>query len=150
MKTTVFQMPDELGGKRFGMYAESPIVQDADDTIHGCHYVYNVYVECEGSIISTKYHDSIYNYGEGIRQLDEKALRIVFFCFVTDAALGDMEFSDFCTEMGYDMSDKKAKKVYAACINQLDKFETLFGRIVDDVYTSEWLRKEFAEYKGEK
>ena len=62
----------------------------------------------------------------------EKELLYAFYCFVEDALSGKMDFSEFCSEFGYDTDSRKAEKTWKACKRSTVKFERLYtGDIYD-------------------
>ena len=51
-------------------------------------------------------------------------------CVVEDASAGEMDFTEFCSEFGYDeYEDKQAKKVYKACVKQTQDWLRVFSEI---------------------
>lgn len=51
-----------------------------------------------------------------------------FRCFVDDALSGDMDFSEFCSEFGYDEDSRRAeKKTWKACKRSTAKLERIYS-----------------------
>ena len=64
----------------------------------------------------------------------ESELLNAFYCFVGDAISGKMDFSEFCSEFGYDEDSRKAEKIWNACKRSTVKFDRLYsGDIYDFV-----------------
>jgi len=64
----------------------------------------------------------------------ESELLNAFYCFVEDALSGKMDFSEFCSEFGYDEDSRKAEKTWKACKRSTVKFDRLYsGDIYDFV-----------------
>ena len=55
-----------------------------------------------------------------------------FYCFISDAISGDMSFSEFCSEFGYDEDSRSAEKTWKACKRAADKLKRIYdGDIYD-------------------
>ena len=55
-----------------------------------------------------------------------------FDCFIDDAISGDMSFSEFCGEFGYDEDSRTAEKTWKACKRAYDKLTRIYsGNIYD-------------------
>lgn len=55
-----------------------------------------------------------------------------FYCFVSDAISGDMDFSEFCGEFGYDEDSRTAEKTWKACKRSSEKMKRICdGNIYD-------------------
>ena len=55
-----------------------------------------------------------------------------FYCFVSDALSGEMDFNEFCNEFGYDINHPNRRKIYKACQKSNCKFHRVFDGI--DIY----------------
>ena len=63
----------------------------------------------------------------------EYAVLNAFYCFVSDAVIGDMEFAEFCREFGYDEDSRKAEKTWKACQRATVKLERIYDGDVGDL-----------------
>jgi hypothetical protein len=55
-----------------------------------------------------------------------------FYCFIGDAISGDMTFSEFCGEFGYDEDSRSAERTWKACKRAADKLKRIYdGDIYD-------------------
>lgn len=55
-----------------------------------------------------------------------------FYCFVGDAISGNMDFSEFCREFGYDEDSRTAEKTWKACKRSAGKMKRIYdGDIYD-------------------
>lgn len=62
----------------------------------------------------------------------EKDILYAFYCFVSDAVSGDMEFEEFCGEFGYDTDSRTAEKTWKACKRSTAELERIYeGDIYD-------------------
>lgn len=71
-----------------------------------------------------------FEYWESIQEVEikkEEQLMFAFYCFLSDALAGEMEYYDFCNEYGYDGCEPSSKKVWKACQNSAEKANRLFG-----------------------
>jgi len=58
-----------------------------------------------------------------------------FECFVGDAVAGGMkDFSDFCSEFGYD-EDKEAERIYKACQKATAKLQRIYNGDIHSLYS---------------
>ena len=83
--------------------------------------IYRVYVTYNEKTISFKFGDSIHNTNMGIELDDEAVLNTIcsdYYC-VDD-------FSEFCSEYGYDQDSRKAEKIFKNCQIQSAKLHKLF------------------------
>lgn len=53
-----------------------------------------------------------------------------FYCFLSDAVAGDMDFNEFCNTFGYDIDTPEAENVWNACYEATQKVKSTF----DDLY----------------
>ena len=72
------------------------------------------------------------DYEAGITYLETDGLKYALSCFLEDAASGDLSFSDFCSEMGYDEDSRKAYRIHAACKKALEKVTALGLDVYED------------------
>lgn len=49
-----------------------------------------------------------------------------FYCFVSDAIAGNMDFADFCAEVGYDEDSRRAEKTWKACKRSAAKLNRIY------------------------
>lgn len=63
-----------------------------------------------------------------------------FYCFVSDAISGDMDFEEFCSEFCYDTDSRKAEQTWKACH---ELYKKALKVISEDLY-------DFANELGEK
>jgi hypothetical protein len=55
-----------------------------------------------------------------------------FYCFVSDAISGMMDFEEFCSEFGYDNDSRTAERTWKACIRAMRKLQRIYdGDIYD-------------------
>ena len=83
--------------------------------------IYRVYVTYNGKTISFKFGDSIHNTNMGIELDDESVLNTI----CSDYYCPD-DFSEFCSEYGYDQDSRKAEKTFKNCQIQSAKLHKLF------------------------
>lgn len=57
----------------------------------------------------------------------------VIQCMILDADSGEMPFSDFCSEMGYDEDSRKARAIWETCNEQGAKFRRIVGKLMDEL-----------------
>lgn len=68
-------------------------------------------------------------------------LRDVLYSLVTDAALGDEPFAEFCADLGYDEDSRKAEACWRKCVETRFALRGLLG-----AETLERLREMFQDY----
>lgn len=76
-----------------------------------------------------------YVYNEAVRGLFEDAklsLQTVIHSLLSDSRAGEMSFTDFCSDFGYDTDSRKALAVWEACVETNGKFRALVGREMFD------------------
>lgn len=56
-----------------------------------------------------------------------------FYMFVGDAISGDMDFSEFCNEFGYDVDSMTAYKTWIACKRAAKKLERIYSGDIYDL-----------------
>lgn len=56
-----------------------------------------------------------------------------FYCFISDAISGDMDFSEFCSEFGYDEDSRKAEKTWKSCKRSAEKMARIYGGDIYDL-----------------
>ena len=61
----------------------------------------------------------------------------VLSCLVNDAISGEMSFNDFCSEFGYDMDSRSAKKTWRNCVKMAPKMRDFLGSKFDAVLECE-------------
>ncbi|HSA77207.1 MAG TPA: hypothetical protein VLE02_06665 [Nitrosarchaeum sp.] len=83
--------------------------------------IYHVYVTYNKKTISFKFGDSIHNTQMGIELDNESVLSTI----VSDYYCPD-NFSEFCSEYGYDEDSRKAEKTFRLCKLQSSKLHELF------------------------
>ena len=74
------------------------------------------------------FSDSIYNWKQGINELDTDALTHAFYCVLSDALAGVQheDAVDFIEAFGYE-DLQKGKKVYYACADTAEQLQSKFG-----------------------
>jgi len=71
-------------------------------------------------------------YSQGFRICGDPTAESVLSCLHSDQSCVDMDFDDFCAEMGYDSDSRKAEKIYKAVISQSKKLEQFMGDLLDE------------------
>lgn len=61
----------------------------------------------------------------------------VLSCLVSDARSGEMSFSEFCSEFGYDTDSRRAERTHAACAKFAPRVRRFLGDAFDDVASAE-------------
>lgn len=61
----------------------------------------------------------------------ETQLMNAFYCFLTDATAGKLDYFDFCNEFGYNAYDGNTKRIYSACVRQREKASKI---LTDNIY----------------
>ncbi len=63
----------------------------------------------------------------GQAHTDEPTAAGTLDCLLSDAQGGEMDFSEFCREFGYDKDSRRAEKIHKACQKTTEGIKRLFG-----------------------
>lgn len=109
---------------------EMGVKWQADDNYLHNKYAVRVINTDTFASIKFDFYDSASNYTKGVKILDSQALKDALEAFLSDAMAGDMEYTDFCGEFGYEQDSRRAKKIHKACIKSKEKA----AKISNDFY----------------
>lgn len=82
----------------------------------------------EGRRMSVQYH-------MGSAHKSSPELLGVLGCLFSDASSGDTDFSDFCSEFGYEEDSRKAEKTWKACASMNVRLHKLLGSDYSNIET---------------
>lgn len=77
--------------------------------------------------IGFNFYDSQQNHTNNIQVLSVSELIDTVECFLSDAYFAENNFADFCSELGYEQTDKNAKRVYKLCEQANEKAKIFFN-----------------------
>ena len=77
--------------------------------------------------IGFNFYDSQHNYTNNIQMLSVSELINTVECFLSDAYFAENNFADFCSELGYEQTDKNAKRIYKLCEEANEKSKIFFN-----------------------
>lgn len=72
---------------------------------------------------------------------NKETFAFALYCFIGDAVAGDMIFSDFCSEFGYDEDSQTAFNTYMECQKAFKKLKSIYDGDIYDLSNS--LQEEF-------
>lgn len=95
------------------------------------HYTYNLKVWSDLGTMSVVYHDSIYNFNEGIKKLDKEALIDAMQCIASDISLYlNDEIKDVYEDSAtIKMIERGCKKEYESFKNVVGNDENIWSAI---------------------
>ena len=102
-----------------------------DDSYHN-HF--RITLTTEAGRIAQDYYGSAHDYEHGKKTLTDDDLKGALRCIVDDALYGQMDFEEFCGELGYDEDSRNAEKIHKACIKTSEELQSI-GIGGDDLYT---------------
>jgi hypothetical protein len=95
------------------------------------HNKFKLSVSTAAGRTSFTFYGSMFDYQNGVTELDAAALRSALQCFFSDASSASGSFTDFCSEIGYNEDSRAAYKIYTACRKSAAKVARLTST---DVY----------------
>lgn len=106
-------MTKEVDGRKIKVSAEYIGDKAANWTVNGQQNYHNnkVTIRCGGRSLSFDFWGSIMN----PECRSDSDLRHAAYCAVSDARMGEMEFEDFCKELGLSVDSLQAHNSWKAC-----------------------------------
>ena len=74
-----------------------------------------------GIRVGFDFYGSEHDYRQRVVEMNESDLKHGFYCLVSDGLSGLNDFEEFCSEFGYDVYSRNAKRIHKACVKQYEK-----------------------------
>ena len=102
-----------------------------DESYHG-HF--KITLQTGSGSETFDYYGSAHDREIGKKELSDDDLKGALRCIVDDALYGEMDFDEFCGEMGYDEDSRNAEQIHKACIKTGEHLSGI-GISGDTLYT---------------
>ena len=97
------------------------------------HGHFKIHLTTENGSDSFDYYGSAFDAGNNKKILPDDDLLNALECIISDAISGTYSFEEFCDEFGYDEDSRSAERIHKACIDTLNRVNTL-GISENDLY----------------